>query len=34
MERLGLTLEDDTGTRACPKTGETARELMYSRNYI
>ncbi len=34
MERLGLTLEDDTGTRTYPKTGETARELMYSRNYI
>lgn len=30
MEKLGLTLEDDTGTRIYPKTGQTARELMYS----
>ena len=30
MEKLGFILEDANGTRACPKTGETARELTYA----
>ncbi len=30
MERLGLKLEDDTGTRTYEDTGETARELTYA----
>lgn len=30
MEKLGLTLENDTGTRTYKKTSETAKELTYS----
>lgn len=30
MEKIGLQLESDNGTRTYPKTGETARELTYS----
>jgi RimJ/RimL family protein N-acetyltransferase len=30
MERIGLVLENDKGTRTYPKTQETARELTYS----
>lgn len=30
MEKIGLGLESDNGTRTYPKNGETAKELMYS----
>lgn len=30
MEKIGLRLESDTGTRTYPKNGETAKELKYS----
>ena len=30
MRKLGMTLENDTGTRTYPKTGETVQELTYS----
>lgn len=30
MEKIGLSLESDSGTRQYPKTLETAKELMYS----
>lgn len=30
MEKLGFSLECDTGTRTYPKTGETVKELTYS----
>lgn len=30
MEKIGLTLESDSGTRTYPKNGGTAKELMYS----
>ncbi len=29
MEKIGMSLEDGTGTRVYPKTGETARELLF-----
>ena len=29
MEIIGMSLEDGTGTRVYPKTGETARELLF-----
>lgn len=29
MEKIGMTLEDDSGTRVYPNTGETARELLF-----
>ncbi len=30
MEKIGLTLESDSGTRTYPKSGETVNELTYS----
>ena len=30
MEKLGMTLEDDTKTRRYPKTGEIAQDLLFS----
>ena len=30
MEKLGMTLADDTGIRHYPKTGETAKEFLYT----
>lgn len=29
MEKIGMMLEDDSGTRVYPNTGETARELLF-----
>lgn len=30
MEKLGMTLEDDTKMRRYPKTGEIAQDLLFS----
>ena len=30
MQKIGMTLEDDTGTRTYPKNNETVQELTYS----
>ena len=30
MQKIGMTLENDTGTRTYPKNGETVQELTYS----